>query len=282
MDKIKVLYIDDEHDNLMAFNSTFRRMFDVYIAESAAKGIEILKTEAIEILIADQRMPEMTGVEFFESILDDYPNPIRILLTGYSDITAVKDAINKGQVYKYLNKPWDEYELKITIENNNNIDIILMDINMPQLNGIDATEIIKKLYKKINILALTMHNEESYITKMITSGALGYILKDTNSTNLLDAVKTVAKGDSYYSNEVTSTIVNHLMHNQKEKKPTLSEREIEIVKLLMDGKTNKKIGAAFNISPRTVETHRRNILNKLELSNTAELINYAYKNNLID
>jgi PAS domain S-box-containing protein len=117
MDKIKVLYIDDEHDNLMAFNSSFRRVFDVYIAESAAKGIEILKTNGIEILIADQRMPEMTGVEFFESILDDYPNPIRILLTGYSDINAVKDAINKGQVYKYINKPWDEYELKVTIEN---------------------------------------------------------------------------------------------------------------------------------------------------------------------
>ncbi|MCB9363048.1 MAG: response regulator [Flavobacteriales bacterium] len=117
MEKIKVLYVDDEHDNLMAFNSSFRRVFDVYIADSAIKGIEILKTNGIEILIADQRMPEMTGVEFFESILDDYPNPIRILLTGYSDINAVKDAINKGQVYKYINKPWDEYELKVTIEN---------------------------------------------------------------------------------------------------------------------------------------------------------------------
>lgn len=117
MDKIKVLYIDDEQDNLMAFYSSFRRVFDVYITDSAAKGIEILKTNSIEILIADQRMPEITGVDFFESILDEFPNPIRILLTGYSDISAVKDAINKGQVHRYLNKPWNEYELKVAIEN---------------------------------------------------------------------------------------------------------------------------------------------------------------------
>jgi len=117
MEKIKVLYIDDEEDNLMAFKSSYRRIFDIYIADSAKKGIDILKNNRIEVIIADQRMPNMTGIDFFESILNTYPNPIRILLTGYSDISDVKDAINKGQVYRYINKPWNEYELKITIEN---------------------------------------------------------------------------------------------------------------------------------------------------------------------
>lgn len=117
MDKIKVLYIDDEKDNLNAFYSTFRRVFEVYIANSTSEAIELLNNHNIEILIADQRMPDMTGVDFFESILTIFPNPIRILLTAYSDINAVKDAINKGQVYRYLNKPWNEYELKVTIEN---------------------------------------------------------------------------------------------------------------------------------------------------------------------
>ena len=117
MEKIKVLYIDDEQDNLSAFKSSYRRIFDVYLAENAVKGRKILNEHPIEVVIADQRMPGITGVEFFESILEVYPNPIRILLTGYSDIKAVEDAINKGQVYRYVNKPWNEFELKSTIEN---------------------------------------------------------------------------------------------------------------------------------------------------------------------
>ncbi|HRN40801.1 MAG TPA: response regulator [Vicingus sp.] len=116
MEGIKVLYIDDEKDNLEAFKASFRRIFDVYLAENAQQGIEILKKHTIEVVIADQRMPETTGVEFFEFILHAYPNPMRILLTGYSDINAVRDAINKGQVYRYISKPWDEFEFKTTIE----------------------------------------------------------------------------------------------------------------------------------------------------------------------
>jgi PAS domain S-box-containing protein len=116
MEGIKVLYIDDEKDNLLAFKASFRRIFDVYLAENAQQGIEILNKHTIEVVIADQRMPETTGVEFFEFILHAYPNPMRILLTGYSDINAVRDAINKGQVYRYISKPWDEFEFKTTIE----------------------------------------------------------------------------------------------------------------------------------------------------------------------
>ncbi|PJB15682.1 MAG: hypothetical protein CO118_02580 [Flavobacteriales bacterium CG_4_9_14_3_um_filter_32_8] len=116
MEKIKVLYIDDEITNLSAFKASFRRTFDVYIASSADGGIELLKENPIEVVIADQRMPGKTGVDFFESILKINPNPIRILLTGFSDIEAVVDAINKGQVYRYVTKPWNVFELKLTIE----------------------------------------------------------------------------------------------------------------------------------------------------------------------
>lgn len=117
MDKIKILYIDDELVNLSAFKASFRRQFDIFTASSADAGIEILKKEAIEVVIADQRMPGKTGVDFFETIKDIYPNPIRILLTAYSDINAIIDAINKGQVYRYVTKPWNEFDLKLTIEN---------------------------------------------------------------------------------------------------------------------------------------------------------------------
>lgn len=116
-EKISILYIDDESNNLVSFKATFRRDFKVYTAESAKEGKKILEEKPIQVIISDQRMPEITGVDFFESIIDEYPEQIRILLTGYTDIQAVIDAINKGQVYRYITKPWNEHELKMTIEN---------------------------------------------------------------------------------------------------------------------------------------------------------------------
>lgn len=114
--EINVLYIDDEIHNLNAFKASFRRTFNVFTAESAKDALPILALEDIHIILTDQRMPNMTGVEFLASILDVYPDPIRILLTGYSDLTAVVDAINRGQVYLYITKPWQEEELRQNLE----------------------------------------------------------------------------------------------------------------------------------------------------------------------
>ncbi|WP_339866265.1 response regulator [uncultured Algoriphagus sp.] len=116
-EKIKILYVDDEENNLQAFKATFRRDYKIFIAISAKEGREILKQEEIDVIVTDQRMPEETGVEFLESIIPDFPDPIRILLTGYTDIQAVIDAINKGQVYHYLTKPWEEDYLRTVIKN---------------------------------------------------------------------------------------------------------------------------------------------------------------------
>jgi response regulator RpfG family c-di-GMP phosphodiesterase len=114
-DKITILYIDDEVNNLSAFKANFRKIYNIYTAASASEGRNILENNDIEIIITDQRMPEMTGVEFLESIVKEYPDPIRILLTGYTDMQALIDAVNKGQIYRYLNKPWNEEELKMFI-----------------------------------------------------------------------------------------------------------------------------------------------------------------------
>ncbi|RAJ86048.1 response regulator receiver domain-containing protein [Chitinophaga dinghuensis] len=113
---IHILYIDDEVHNLNAFKASFRRLYNVFTAASAEEAEKLLKEQEFHIIISDQRMPKMTGIEFFESILERYPEPIRMLLTGYADINAVVDAINKGQVYKYFSKPWNEEELKHNIE----------------------------------------------------------------------------------------------------------------------------------------------------------------------
>jgi response regulator RpfG family c-di-GMP phosphodiesterase len=114
-ERIKVLYVDDEVNNLTAFKATFRRDFKIYLAENAMEGLKLLKEHKIEIVLSDQRMPNLTGVEFFEMMREKYPEPMRMLITAYADIEAVVDAINRGQVYRYITKPWDPSDLKLTI-----------------------------------------------------------------------------------------------------------------------------------------------------------------------
>jgi response regulator RpfG family c-di-GMP phosphodiesterase len=113
---INVLYVDDEANNLTSFRATFRRAFNISTAESADEGMQILENEEIHVILSDQRMPRTTGIEFFENVQARFPDPIRILITGYTDINAVIDAINRGQVYKYLTKPWVEEDVKIFVE----------------------------------------------------------------------------------------------------------------------------------------------------------------------
>jgi phosphoserine phosphatase RsbU/P len=116
-EKYRILYVDDEVDNLIIFKAAFRRYYDVHTASSAREGMDILKTHDIQVLITDQRMPEITGVEFLENVISDYPETVRMILTGFSDVEAIIQAINKGRVYQYITKPWDTDELKITIDN---------------------------------------------------------------------------------------------------------------------------------------------------------------------
>jgi response regulator RpfG family c-di-GMP phosphodiesterase len=116
-EKISILYVDDEVNNLNSFKAAFRRDFNVLTVTSGKEGLEVLKSNKVHVIITDQRMPEMTGVDFLIEVLKDYTDPIRILLTGYSDINAVIDAVNKGHIYYYLNKPWDEQQLRIIIKN---------------------------------------------------------------------------------------------------------------------------------------------------------------------
>src|SRR5690606_38949282 len=115
-EKINILYVDDEVNNLISFKALLRMKYNVLTAESAKEAIKILEQNDIQIIITDQRMPEMTGVEFLETILDKHPEPVRILLTGYADLNAVVDAVNKGKIFHYLSKPWNEEELEQTIE----------------------------------------------------------------------------------------------------------------------------------------------------------------------
>lgn len=143
---IKVLYIDDETDNLTSFKATFRRNFSIVTAESADAASKILEQETVHVILSDQRMPKMTGIEFFEKIQPLYPDPIRILITGYTDINAVIDAINRGQVYKYLTKPWNEEDVKIYVEK-------AYEVYRLRKENIELTDKLIDVNKKLEFLA---------------------------------------------------------------------------------------------------------------------------------
>jgi response regulator RpfG family c-di-GMP phosphodiesterase len=115
--KIKILYVDDEENNLMSFKACFRLKYDVFIALSAKVALEILeKQPEIKVVITDQRMPEVTGVEFLKLLLEKFPKPMRIMLTGFANFTDTVDAVNLGKIFNYLNKPWEESILDETIQ----------------------------------------------------------------------------------------------------------------------------------------------------------------------
>ncbi|KAA3609957.1 MAG: adenylate/guanylate cyclase domain-containing response regulator [Calditrichaeota bacterium] len=115
--KPTILYVDDEPQNLVSFKAVFRRDYNVKTAISGEEGLSILQNEPVDVVITDQRMPQMTGIQFLEKVIPQFPNTVRMILTGFSDVEAIIGAINTGQVYRYITKPWDENELRMTIEN---------------------------------------------------------------------------------------------------------------------------------------------------------------------
>jgi len=114
--EISVLYVDDEENNLFSFKATFRLKYKIFTAISGQEAMDILDKHLIHVIITDQRMPHMTGVEFLEKVQEKFTDPIRILLTGFTDMSTVVEAVNKGKIFHYLTKPWNEEELDQTIE----------------------------------------------------------------------------------------------------------------------------------------------------------------------
>ena len=162
-------------------------------------------------------------------------------------------------------------------------NIIITDISMPGMSGIELAEKIKTEYPSTKVLVLSTHNDEEYILRSFEAGALGYLPKDTEEDEFLAAIKTVADGDVYYTNEVSNILTKSLIKQKRSFDDTrdLTEREKEILKLIVEGLSNKEIGDKLFISVRTVDTHRRNIMDKIEAKNTAELVRKAIEDKLI-
>ena len=114
--RARILYVDDDKGNLSSFRVLFQKHFDIQLAESAEQGFDLMKEHIFDVVLSDQRMPAMTGTEFLERVRQMYPHPFRMIVTGYSDIKAIINAINQGHIYYYFSKPWDENEIKLVID----------------------------------------------------------------------------------------------------------------------------------------------------------------------
>lgn len=165
-------------------------------------------------------------------------------------------------------------------------DVILMDITLGNESGITLTKTILESYPGIKILGLSMHKEDNYIVNLLEAGAKGYLLKDAGSDEMVMAIKKVYEGDTYYSSHVTNVLIKHVTQgttpSEKGDEVKLTNREIEILTLIAEENSNPEIAEQLFISIRTVDTHRRNLLDKLQAKNTAGLVRYALKHGLVE
>ncbi len=197
---------------------------------------------------------------------------LRLLLEQYPEIEVVGEAANGREAVR----------LATELAPN----IVLMDIAMPLLNGIDAAEQIRKAGSQVGIIMLTMHADESYVLRALSVGVKGYLLKESAEDDLLRAVKAVADDRPFFSPAITQTLLEDYMRVLKQEGLSdsfelLTTREREVLQLLAEGKSNKEVAAILDVSLYTVESHRTNLMQKLNLHNTAEIVLYAVRKNLV-
>jgi DNA-binding NarL/FixJ family response regulator len=165
-------------------------------------------------------------------------------------------------------------------------DVLIIDIGMPKMNGIEVAARTQKLERPPNVIILSMHSDESYITRALAAGARAYLLKDATDEDLLPAIRMVASGKPFFSPAVTVVLVEDFMRQLRARGLTdtyhlLTDREKEVLQLLAEGRSNKEVATLLNLGLSTVETHRANLMQKLGLHNTAEIVLYAVRKGII-
>lgn len=161
-------------------------------------------------------------------------------------------------------------------------DIVVMDVSMPELNGIEATRRIAESAPRARVLALSMHKDSVYVREILRAGARGYLLKDSIDNDLLTAVRAIASGEGYLSPAVSDAVLSDYRKHVTDPIDLLTSREREVLQMIAEGKTNKDIANTLKLSVYTVEAHRGRIMEKLNLHSTGELVRFAIRNGLID
>jgi len=202
-------------------------------------------------------------------IVDDHP----VVVVG---LQSLLDKIENIEVAGAMSNAFEA----IPFLKNNKVDVVLLDINLPDISGIDLCKKINKEFPQVKILGISTFSERSYISRMIENGASGYLIKSASKEEIADAIETVMNGKMY-----VSVSMEHLMHPlsliPSDALPAITKREKEILSLIAEGLTNNQIAEKLFISPLTVDSHRKNLLTKLNVNNTASLIKLAVKQRLI-
>jgi two-component system response regulator NreC len=192
----------------------------------------------------------------------------RMLLSAQPDLEVVGEASNGREAI----------QLAVSLQP----DVIVMDVTMPELNGIEATRRVSQDVPRARVIALSMHKDAVYVREILRAGARGYLLKDSEETDLIAAVRAVARGDGYLSPAVSDAVLSDYRKHVTDPIDLLSTREREVLQMIAEGRTNKEIATSLNLSVYTVEAHRGRIMEKLNLHSTGELVRFAVRNGLID
>ncbi|MDP5229400.1 MAG: response regulator transcription factor [Cellulophaga sp.] len=222
--------------------------------------------DTVEIVLADDHFLIRDG--------------IRALLEEEKDLVIIAEASNGKEA--------------VEIVHQKNPDLLIIDIRMPEMNGIDAIELLNKQGTTTKSIILSMHDSEEYILKALAAGANGYLLKDTGKVEFIKAIRTVQQGGKYFSGDISNVLVNNLLNSNKtpNEKSTkvntnetpfdLTSKELQILELILSGFTNKQISEKLENSKRTIETHRFNLMRKMDVKNLIDLSKKAQKYNLIE
>ena len=229
------------------------------VASAQSDGAQRSTTSKIRVLLADDHTILRAG--------------LRMMIDAQPDIEVVGEASDGRQALNEAQRLQP--------------DIVLMDITMPEMNGIEATRQIKRAMDSTRVLILTMHENEEYLFQVLRAGASGYILKEAAGAELISAIRIVCSGRFYMSPSAQSMMVGDYLQRvrsgeERDSYSALTEREREILKLVAEGHTNNQIAERLFISPKTVDTHRTHIMDKLNLHSRAELVKYAMRRGLLE
>jgi DNA-binding NarL/FixJ family response regulator len=197
---------------------------------------------------------------------------LRLLLEQYPELVVVGEAANGREA--------------VTMAASLSPQVVVLDVAMPILNGIEAAEQILKVSSQVGIILLTMHADESYVLRALHAGVKGYLLKESAEEDLLSAIKSVANGKPFFSKAINEVLLEDYMRVLKQQGLSdtfdlLTAREKEVLQLLAEGRTNKEVATLLDVSPYTVESHRTNLMQKLNVHNTAEIVLYAVRKRLV-
>jgi DNA-binding NarL/FixJ family response regulator len=214
-------------------------------------------------------------------------NPIRILIADDHGVVrkGLRYLLQKSHQMQVVGEAADGREA-VAMSEQLAPDVIVMDIAMPQLNGIDATAQIVRRNPKAGVIILSMYSDETYLVRALTAGAKGYLVKDSAEDDLVRAVEAVSQGRPFFSPAIAQTLLDDYMRHLQQRDLTdsydlLTDREKEVLQLLAEGKSNKEVASLLNLSLYTVETHRAHLMQKLNLHNTAEIVLYAVRKKII-